>query len=792
MVLNSHDSVNKFDALLIRRYRVCGIVQGVGFRPFVHRLAQLFDATGWVLNDSEGVLIEIQATEGNLTRFLDELILSPPPMAKIISIQEVQREKSEQRYNEFSIRESHLLSNMNTIIPPDSNVCSDCLEEMNTSNNRRYKYAFINCTNCGPRYSIIKGMPYDREKTTMRTFSMCSACKHEYDDIEDRRYHAQPNACPECGPQLQLTQRDGSIIVTDDIIDYTLARLQEGAIVAVKSLGGFHLVTDASNDKAVQELRKRKRRDAKPFAVMLLNSDTASRIAYINVQEQEVLESSQRPIVLLRKRHNMLANSVAPHNPNIGVMLPSTPLQYLLLSDPKIPALVMTSGNRSGHPIVCDNASAIEQLGDIADYFILNNRDIYTRVDDSVVRVMSLPEGRHSHLSFIRRSRGYAPYPVHLPFNVGKTIALGAELKTTVSIAKGKEVFISQHIGDLKNDQTFTSHIECVNHLQKLLGTSADAIACDLHPSFRSTRNALKQSKLQVIQVQHHHAHMVSCMAENGLSGKTIGVIFDGTGYGTDGTIWGGEFLTGDENSFVRAAHLRTFSLPGGDRAVKEPIRVAISLLTAIYGEILEGVNLPALDALSVQQISVYAKMAARHFNSPQTSSMGRLFDGISALIGICSYVEYEAQAAIELEALLNRDLHMSQPFSYYIHERNGHLEVDYRPMIRELVSELATTVPNLTLLSRRFHSTIVDMIISVCKHLSKVAATRQVVLSGGVFLNEFILLNAVDGLNAAGLKPYFHQCVPTNDGGISLGQIVVAMGKLQTKDINVRESEHV
>ncbi|EOY8506847.1 TPA: carbamoyltransferase HypF [Enterobacter cloacae] len=792
MVLNSHDSVNQFDAILIRRYRVYGIVQGVGFRPFVHRLAQLFDATGWVLNDSEGVLIEIQATQGNLTRFLDELILSPPPMAKIISIQEVQREKSEQRYKEFSIRQSHFLSNMNTIIPPDSNVCSDCLEEMNTSNNRRYKYAFINCTNCGPRYSIIKGMPYDREKTTMRAFSMCSACKHEYDDIEDRRYHAQPNACPECGPQLQLTQRDGSIIVTNDIIDYTLTRLQEGAIVAVKSLGGFHLVTDASNEKAVQELRKRKRRDSKPFAVMLLNSDTASRIAYINVQEQEVLESSQRPIVLLRKRDNMLANSVAPHNPNIGVMLPSTPLQYLLLSDPKIPALVMTSGNRSGHPIVCDNASAIEQLGDIADYFILNNRDIYTRVDDSVVRVMSLPEGRHSHLSFIRRSRGYAPYPVHLPFDVGKTIALGAELKTTVSIAKGKEVFISQHIGDLKNDQTFNSHNECVNHLQKLLGTSADAIACDLHPSFRSTRNALKQSKLQVIQVQHHHAHMVSCMAENGLSGKTIGVIFDGTGYGTDGTIWGGEFLTGDEKSFVRAAHLSTFALPGGDRAVKEPIRVAISLLTAIYGEHLEGVNLPALDALSVQQISVYAKMAARHFNSPQTSSMGRLFDGISALIGICSYVEYEAQAAIELEALLNRDLHMSPPFSYYIHERNGHLEVDYRPMIKELVSELATTVPNLTLLSRRFHSTIVDMIISVCKHLSQVAATRQVVLSGGVFLNEFILLNAVDGLNAAGLKPYFHQCVPTNDGGISLGQIVVAMGKLQTKDSNVRESEHV
>ncbi|WP_163278552.1 carbamoyltransferase HypF [Enterobacter hormaechei] len=791
MVLNSHDSVNQFDDILIRRYRVCGIVQGVGFRPFVHRLAQLFDATGWVLNDSEGVLIEIQATQDNITRFLDELILSPPPMAKIISVQEVQREKSDLLYNKFTIRESHLLSSMNTIIPPDSNVCSDCLEEMNTPDNRRYKYAFINCTNCGPRYSIIKGMPYDREKTTMRAFSMCSACQHEYDDIEDRRYHAQPNACPECGPQLQLTQRDGTTIVTDDIIDFALARLQEGAIVAVKSLGGFHLVTDASNDKAVQELRKRKRRDSKPFAVMLLNSDSASRIAYVNVQEQEVLESSQRPIVLLRKRHNMLANSVAPHNPSIGVMLPSTPLQYLLLSDPKMPALVMTSGNRSGYPIVCDNVSAIEQLGDIADYFILNNRDIHTRVDDSVVRVMSLPEGRHSHLSFIRRSRGYAPYPVHLPFDAGKAIALGAELKTTVSIAKGKEVFISQHIGDLKNDQTFNSHIECVNHLQTLLGASADAIACDLHPSFRFTRNALKQSKLHVVQVQHHHAHMVSCMAENGLSGKTIGVIFDGTGYGTDGTIWGGEFLTGDEKSFERAAHLRAFSLPGGDKAVKEPVRVAISLLTALYGEHLEGVNLPALNALPAQQLSVYAKMAARHFNSPKTSSMGRLFDGISALIGICSYVEYEAQAAIELEALLNRDLYMSQPFSYCVQEKNGHLEVDYRPMIRELVSELTTTAPNLPLLSRRFHSTIVDMIISVCIRLSKVCATRQVVLSGGVFLNEFILLNTVEGLHAAGLKPYFHHSVPTNDGGISLGQIVVARGQLQAKHIDVREIEH-
>lgn len=778
---NSHDSVKHFENVEIRRYRVCGIVQGVGFRPFVHRLAQLFNATGWVLNDSEGVLLEIQATQNNIASFLDELALSPPPMAKIISIQEVQRETNGQWYENFSIRESQHLPNMDTIIPPDSNVCSDCLEEMNASHNRRFRYAFINCTNCGPRYSIIKGMPYDREQTTMRTFNMCNACQHEYNDIDNRRYHAQPNACPECGPQLQLTQHDGSTIFIEDIIEYALQRLKEGAIIAIKSLGGFHLVTDANNDKSVKELRKRKRRDLKPFAVMVADNENASRIAVMNSQERDVLESHQRPIVLLRKRSNVLAASVAPFNPNIGIMLPSTPLQHLLLSDPKMPALVMTSGNRSGQPIVIDNKCAIEQLGDIADYFILNNRDIHTRVDDSVVRIFSFPDDRNSHLSFIRRSRGYAPYPVHLPFDVGSIIAFGAELKSTISIAKGKQVFISQHIGDLKNDLTLDSHIECVHHLQNLLGMRANALACDLHPSFRSTRNAMKQSKLRVFQVQHHHAHMASCMAENGLSGKTIGVIFDGTGYGTDGTIWGGEFLTGDAKSFVRSAHLRPFNLPGGDKAVKEPIRVAVSLLTEIYGEYIPSINLPALEVLSAQQLSVYAKMAARNFNSPKTSSIGRLFDGVSALMGICSYVEYEAQAAIQLEALLTRDLHITQHFPYNLIEENNQLVIDYRPIIKELLYEISSKKPVLAEISRRFHSTIVHIIISVCKRLSESLGTNQVVLSGGVFLNEFILLNAVEGLNAAGLKPYFHHCVPTNDGGISLGQIVVASA--QTKN---------
>lgn len=774
---NCHDSAKQCDAVETRRYRICGIVQGAGFRPLVHRLARTFEATGWVLNDSEGVLLELQATSRHIAQLIDELVSKPPPMARINSIVEVPRENSVQQYAEFSIRKSRQLARMDTIIPPDSNVCQDCLNEMSDPLNPRYRYAFINCTNCGPRYSIIQAMPYDRSQTTMQAFAMCPACQREYDDINNRRYHAQPNACPECGPKLDLRSCNGETIITNDIVKFALARLQEGAIIAMKSLGGFHLVVDANNENAVSQLRKRKHRDAKAFAIMVRDSNQAARIARVSAHEKKILESVERPIVLLRKRKNTLPEIIAPHNPNIGVMLPSTPLQYLMLEDTTMPALVMTSGNLSGHPIVFDNTSAIVQLGEIADYFILNDRDIHTRVDDSVVRVMT----HGNNLSFLRRSRGYAPYPVHLTSRVDPIIALGAELKTTVSIAKGNEVFMSQHIGDLKNDLTFTSHLTCVNHLQKLLNIEPKVVACDLHPAFRSTRRALEQSQLRVIQVQHHHAHMASCMAENGLSGKTIGVVFDGTGYGVDGTIWGGEFLVGDTRSVKRAAHLRYIGLPGGDSAVKEPIRIAISLLTEIYGEYIPELSIPGLQTLSAVQRDVFAKMTYRRINTPVTSSIGRLFDGISALMGICTHIEYEAQAAIELEALLQSDLHMSQPFSFSIVESEDHLEVDYRPMVHEMITALTVHSLDLPELSRRFHSTIVEIITAVSTRLSALAMTRQVVLSGGVFCNAFLLYNALDRLQAAGLKVYCHQLVPTNDGGISLGQIVVASRLSQT-----------
>ena len=781
MEQNYPGSVEPFDALETRRYRVCGIVQGVGFRPFVHRLARTYGASGWVLNDSEGVLLELQAPAKAIDGFVDELVSRPPPLARIIDVREVVRDEPAPRYEGFEIRKSVDLAYMDTIVPPDSNVCADCLREVRDPGNRRYRYAFINCTHCGPRYSIIHGMPYDRSQSTMRAFTMCPPCDHEYCDVEDRRYHAQPNACPTCGPRLQLTDRDGTPIETDDVVRFTIARLRDGAIFAIKSLGGFHLAVDASNDAAVRELRRRKRRDAKPFAVMVVDCEAAARWAFVSHHERVLLESIQRPIVLLRKRPETLPESIAPRNPNLGVMLPSTPLQYLLLEDPALPALVMTSGNLSGHPIVYENHTALEQLREIVDYFVLNDRDIRTRVDDSVARVI-VREGKDEPLmSFMRRSRGYAPYPIHLPYSVGSVVALGAELKTTVSIGKANQVFISQHIGDLKNDTTFKSHIDCAKHLQNLLSLRVDTVACDLHPAFRSTRAAIEQSEIRVVQVQHHHAHMVSCMAENGLSGKTIGVVFDGAGYGTDGTIWGGEFLLGVSEGFERVGRLRPMLLLGGDQAVKEPIRVAISLLVETFGDRVAEVDVPAVRGMPGERREVFTKMAARKINAIPTTSMGRLFDGVSALMGICSQIEYEAQAAIEMEALLQRDFRTAEPFEYAIDMRDGCLEVDYRPIVGELVRLLRSPDADIPELSRRYHSTVVDMIGEVCARLVKQFGIDQIVMSGGVFCNEFVLVNALKCLQSRGFKPYCHQLVPTNDGGISLGQVVVAAAARST-----------
>jgi hydrogenase maturation protein HypF len=760
-----------------RRYRVCGIVQGVGFRPFVHRLARRFAANGWVLNDSSGVLLEIQGLPQALDGFVAALVDEPPPLARITGVQPVPIDEPTVRYETFEIRKSVDLNDTDTIIPPDSNVCVDCAREMADPENRRYRYPFINCTNCGPRYSIICNMPYDRAQSTMRAFTMCERCADEYHDIEDRRYHAQPNACADCGPRLTLTDRAGAILPADDVVRFAIARLREGSIFAVKSLGGFHLVVDAANEAAVRELRRRKRRDSKPFAMMVVDAEAATRIAVVAPEDRALLESPARPIVLLRKRPGTLPEAVAPKNPDFGIMLPSTPLHYLLFEDPALQALVMTSGNLSGHPIVYDNETALAQLSSIVDYFILHDRDIRIRVDDSVVRRTEADTGGQPLLCFLRRSRGYAPYPIHLPADVGQVAALGAELKTTVALSKGNQVFISQHIGDLKNDTTFKSHLDCSAHMQSLLSIQPDVLACDMHPAFRSTRSASERRDVRVVRVQHHHAHLASCMAENGLSGPVLGAIFDGTGYGLDGTIWGGEFLVGDYREFTRAAHLRPMFLLGGDKAVKEPIRVAISLLVETFGEDPNGLAIPALAHLEPDRLEVFVKMARRKINAIPTTSMGRLFDGVSSLLSICHEVEYEAQAAIEMEALLGRDFATAPAFAFGLAEREGTLEVDYRPLVRDLVTSLQApgAPPDRAELSRRFHCTVVEMASEVCSRLAERTGLDRVVLSGGVFMNEYVLVNTLKSLTARGLSPFCHRLVPPNDGGISLGQILIA-----------------
>ncbi|OJH34361.1 carbamoyltransferase HypF [Cystobacter ferrugineus] len=759
-----------------RRYRINGIVQGVGFRPCVHRLARQFGAGGWVLNDSDGVLLEVQGPGAALDAFMDELVTHPPPMARILRVLRVPASEPEVHYEGFEIKHSVDLQRTETIVPPDSNVCEDCLREMKNPEDRRHRYPFINCTNCGPRYSIIYDMPYDRPQSTMRAFRMCGPCEREYHDIEDRRYHAQPNACPDCGPRLEARDRDGQRIDTPDVVRFAIARLREGAIFAVKSLGGFHLVVDAANEAAVRELRRRKRRDAKPFAIMVADRESARRVAEVSHYDEQILESPQRPIVLLRKRPGVLSDAIAPRNPNLGIMLPSTPLHYLLLEDPGLQTLVMTSGNMSGHPICYDNESALTQLRGVVDYFVLHDRDIRTRVDDSLVRPTQAEGLGQPMLCFVRRSRGYAPYPIHLPEPVGSIVALGAELKTTVALSKKSEVFVGQHIGDLKNDSTFEAHTDCAKHMQQLLSIRPDVVACDMHPAFRSSRAAVERKELRVVRVQHHHAHMASCMAENGLTGKVIGAIFDGSGYGLDGTIWGGEFLYGDYREFTRVGHLRPLYLLGGDKAVREPIRVAISLLTETFGEEAHRLELPALADLEAFNREVFFKMAAKKINATPTTSMGRLFDGVSSLLRICHQCEYEAQAAIELEALLDRDFQMLPPLAYSLEAQEDRLVVDYRPLIRELVEELrGGATPDVKRLSRRFHSTVVDIIGQMCGRLAERHGTRTVVLSGGVFMNEYVLVNALRRLKELGLEPHCHRQLPTNDGGISLGQIMVA-----------------
>jgi hydrogenase maturation protein HypF len=763
-----------------RRYQIRGIVQGVGFRPFVWRTAARHALGGWVRNDSDGVVLEVQGPEEALEAFIMEVRTSAPALARIDSVALLEQRSIEVVVEDFEIHVSERHESARTLVSADTCVCEECLAEMLDPANRRYRYPFINCTNCGPRYSIIEGVPYDRARTTMRVFPMCEECAAEYHDVCDRRFHAQPVACWRCGPRVQLWHPQHGRVQTETPVRDTVALLRSGAILAVKGIGGYHLMVDARNEQAVAELRRRKRREEKPFAVMSPTLAAVRRYARVQECEAELLSSLARPIVLVEQDNSELAKengsalapSVAPGNRRYGAMLAYAPLHHLLLEG-DLDALVATSGNVSDEPIAFTNEDALERLTGIADAFLINDRDIYTRVDDSIVRAVTV--GGCTEVSPLRRARGYTPVPVNAPFELPPLLAVGAELKNTICISRGEELFLSHHIGDLKNEATRRSFEHAIGHLAKLLEVTPEVLAHDMHPGYMSTRFAQVQDTLATVEVQHHHAHMAACMCEHGVKEPVMGVIFDGTGYGIDGHIWGGEWLVGDYGGFERAAHIEYFRLPGGDRAVEQPFRTALSLLAQAHGELggeLAGV--PVVAARSEQERHVLARMVEAGISSPLTSSVGRLFDGVSALLGVREQCHYEAQAAIELEQLIEPGTRAA-PLPWELHREQAPLRVDARPMIRELAGLMARAKVKAAELSLRFHCTVVEMVLTTCQEIARRTGLRRVVLSGGVWQNEWLLRGACETLEQSGFQVHVHRLVPANDGGVALGQAAIA-----------------
>ncbi len=739
-----------------------GIVQGVGFRPFVYNLATRLRLRGFVRNRAGIVQIEVEGEPPALDHFLGELSDRPPPLAQIERLS--WKRRPPQGEAEFRIERSTADAASPVFVSPDVATCPDCLAELFDPADRRFGYPFLNCTNCGPRLTIIAGAPYDRPRTTMASFAMCPACRAEYDDPTDRRFHAQPTCCADCGPSLRLLDAAGRLLMTVNPLADFAATLREGRIGAVKGLGGYHLACDARSAAAVAELRRRKQRDEKPFAIMVPDVAAAEALAEVGPEERALLRSPRAPILLLRKRQpGEIAGEVAPRNPHLGVMLPYTPLHHLLLRAVGGP-LVMTSGNRSDEPIAYRDGDATERLAGVADLFLVHDRPIHVRCDDSVTRVVAgveLP---------VRRSRGYAPRPVELPFECPSPIlAVGGQLKATFALGRGRQAFLSHHLGDLDHYEAYRAFEKEVPVYEQLFGVVPQVIAHDLHPDYATTTYARERSArlgTPLLAVQHHHAHSASCMAENGLDEPVLGVSFDGTGYGTDGAVWGGEFLVGDYRTFRRAAHLRYVGLPGGDRAVREPWRMAVAHLRDA------GTELDALRArLLPVELRTVERMLECGLNAPPTSSAGRLFDAVASLAGVRDRVSYEGQAAIELEWLATE----IAPDGAYPFDLGGEpLVVDTRPLIRAVAADMARGVGP-PLVARRFHSTLVDIIAAVCGRLRAGAGIGAVTLSGGVFLNALLTQEVGERLAADGFRVYRHRLVPPNDGGLSLGQLAVA-----------------
>ena len=749
------------------RFLVNGVVQGVGFRPFVYRFAKEAGFSGFIRNTASGVCIEVQGSDPvRLGRFRGELLDNAPPLARISSI-DVEEVFPKQDHG-FFIVSSEGDGRVETMVSPDFALCEDCRQELLDVADRRYAYPFINCTNCGPRYTIVEKIPYDRPYTSMKQFRMCGDCEAEYHDPMDRRFHAQPNACRVCGPGLEVLDAHGKRVDCADPLVRAVDMLMDGQIVAVKGIGGFHLAVNAFDENAVLRLRKRKKREEKPFALMAKDIETAKKYCMINEGERQALLSPEAPVVLLKKKGTFFSEDIAPGNDRLGIMLPYTPL-HVLMMERGLSVLVMTSANCSDEPIVIENDEAIARLDGIADGYLVHNRPIYLRCDDSVTVHLC------GKLRQIRRGRGYAPAPVPISSEGPPVLATGAEIKNTICLLKGAEAIVSQHIGDLKNYEAYTHFLKVADHLRQIFQVSPELLVCDMHPAYLSTRWALGQQELPLLQVQHHHAHLAACLAENRCDGPAVGVILDGTGYGLDGTSWGGEVLIGDAAEVFRFASFEPVPLPGGDAAVSHPWKVAAGYLHHTFGTLTE------LELMKNKDLSGITQLLEKRINSPLTSSCGRLFDAVAGITGLRDEISYEGQAAVELMHAAGGVLD-GEPYSWEIvSSGSDRWLLSVSSLVRDIVADVLSG-KDMLFISRKFHVTVVDLLYGVIKKAVAFSGTRKVVLSGGVFQNALLFEGLVGKLEKKGYTVLAHAEVPCNDGGISLGQAVIGREYLKGK----------
>jgi len=757
---------------------VRGTVQGVGFRPFVYNLASHFSITGTVINTGDGVVIKAFSENNRLHSFIKAISDQSPPLSRLTSV-DSRPCTFEQIPDGFNILPSRETTSATTSIPPDIALCDDCHSELDDPADNRFRYPFINCTNCGPRFSIIEAIPYDRPKTSMKLFPMCPTCEKEYHNPADRRFHAQPNACPKCGPNITWHDADGNLLKVKDIIAAATQNLAIGKVLAIRGLGGFHLAANGCSEHTVSLLRRRKNRADKPLAIMVANISVLQEFSYFSDKERKLLLSPEHPVVLLKKKaESILAPNLAPGIEEIGVMLPYTPLHHLLFQQKECPkALVMTSGNVSGTPLCTANEDALYRLQSLADFFLLHNRDIVTRVDDSVIKVV----GRKPLI--FRRARGFAPSPITVPWQLPKILGCGTELKNTFCLGHGNSSFLSQHIGNLSNLETYDFYTESIDHMKRLFQIEPEIVACDLHPDHMSSHYAEKLD-LPLYRIQHHHAHAVAVMAEHGLKEPVLAVIMDGTGYGPDGTVWGGEILQTDLTSYRRLGHLSHLHLPGGDLATAEPWRMALSALYSVYGE--KGLKVPlrpsSLHYLDESRVEIVGAMLDNNFNSPFTSSCGRLFDAVAALLGLRQQISYEGQAAMELESYakkavsgswLDEILPAKQNDSpSFLFEKNGIWEISSSAFVKLVLENLAEG-ESAPVIALRFHAMLINTITDLVQNLSHRTGINSVVLSGGCMQNSLLHEGLFHTLGRKGLQIYTGEILPVNDGAVSFGQTI-------------------